>query len=400
MLRRGTIAVFAALAFAASTADAAQAPLPNLLARALAVPHVSSARSGALAVDLTTGTPIFSQNEQLPLAPASNEKLALTYAVLVELGPAFRIETDVLGEGDQQGPVWRGDLVLKGYGDPTLTRRGLARLAAAVRRLGITRVTGSVLGDESYFDTLRVAPGWKASFYMDESPPLSALSVDRGHYHGVVSRYPASAAAALFVEALHRAGVHVAGGARDASADPSSLPLASIFSPPLAQIVRFMDRDSDNFTAELLLKQLGALTVDRGTTAAGAAEVTRVLATADVPLAGVRIVDGSGLSLLDRLTASALVGILKASWGDPDVQPTLIASLPVAGVSGTLEDRMRHSPAAGVVAAKTGTTNVASALAGYVRGRYAFAVIQNGHPVPFWWARMAQDRFATLLATQ
>ena len=280
MLRRGTIAVFAALAFAASTADAAQAPLPNLLARALAVPHVSSARSGALAVDLTTGTPIFSQNEQLPLAPASNEKLALTYAVLVELGPAFRIETDVLGEGDQQGPVWRGDLVLKGYGDPTLTRRGLARLAAAVRRLGITRVTGSVLGDESYFDTLRVAPGWKASFYMDESPPLSALSVDRGHYHGVVSRYPASAAAALFVEALHRAGVHV------------------------------------------------------------------------------------------------------------------------AGVSGTLEDRMRHSPAAGVVAAKTGTTNVASALAGYVRGRYAFAVIQNGHPVPFWWARMAQDRFATLLATQ
>ena len=136
------------------------------------------------------------------------------------------------------------------------------------------------------------------------------------------------------------------------------------------------------------------------TTAAGAAEVRRVLARARIPLVGVRIVDGSGLSRLDRLTATALVGILKASWDDPDVQPTLMASLPVAGVSGTLEDRMRHSVAAGVVLAKTGTTDLASALSGYVRGRYAFAVLENGHPVPFWSARRAQDRFATLLARQ
>ena len=86
----------------------------------------------------------------------------------------------------------------------------------------------------------------------------------------------------------------------------SSLP--DVLSPPLAQIVRFMDRESDNFTAELLLKQIGAANGATGTTATGAALVRTTLAEAGIPLAGVRIVDGSGLSSLDRLTARAIVG--------------------------------------------------------------------------------------------
>jgi D-alanyl-D-alanine carboxypeptidase/D-alanyl-D-alanine-endopeptidase (penicillin-binding protein 4) len=120
VFRRGA-ALVGALALAASGAQAAQAPLRVVLARALAVPHISAARSAALAVDLETGNPVFSTNELLPLAPASNEKLAITYAVLVELGPDFQIETAALGEGKQRGAVWIGDVVLKGYGDPTLT---------------------------------------------------------------------------------------------------------------------------------------------------------------------------------------------------------------------------------------------------------------------------------------
>jgi D-alanyl-D-alanine carboxypeptidase/D-alanyl-D-alanine-endopeptidase (penicillin-binding protein 4) len=401
VLRRGAIVTAAlALVGAASSADAAQAPLQLQLARALVVPHVSPDRSAALAIDLATGDPVFALNEALPLAPASNEKLAVTYAVLVELGPAFRIETAVLGDGEQHGAAWNGDLVLKGYGDPTLSSGGLARLAAQLRKTGIRHVTGSIVGDESFFDTHRVAPGWKFRFYMDESPPLSALSVDRGKYHGRLDAHPAYAAAARFIELLRRVGITVGSGVDVHPAPATALPLARIDSPRLATIVRFMDRDSDNFTAELLLKQLGALSVDRGTTANGAAEVTHVLASAGVPMEGVRIIDGSGLSQLDRLTASALVGILRASWLSPDVRPTLVASLPVAGVNGTLEDRMRRGPARGVVRAKTGTTNQASALSGYVRGRYAFAVVQNGHPLPYWWARVAQDRFVTALATR
>jgi D-alanyl-D-alanine carboxypeptidase/D-alanyl-D-alanine-endopeptidase (penicillin-binding protein 4) len=400
VIRRWVILLAAVLACAASSAEAAQAPLQLVLARALVVPHISAARSAALAVDLATGGAIFSTNEQLPLAPASNEKLAITYAALVELGPAFRLETAALGEGRQRGPIWEGDVVLKGYGDPTLTSGGLQRLAVQLRSAGIRSVTGRVVGDETFFDAHRVAPGWKYRFYMNESPPLSALSVDRGRYHGRMDRSPAYAAATRFAEVLRGAGIRVGHGIDVRAASATALPLARITSAPLATIVRFMDRDSDNFTAELLLKQLGALASDNGSTAAGAAEVTHVLAAAGVPMAGVRIVDGSGLSQLDRLTANALVEILRISWQSQDVRPTLMAALPVAGKNGTLEDRLRRGPAYGVVRAKTGTTNQASALAGYVGGRYVFAVLQNGHPLPYWWARIAQDRFVTALASR
>jgi D-alanyl-D-alanine carboxypeptidase/D-alanyl-D-alanine-endopeptidase (penicillin-binding protein 4) len=119
-----------------------------------------------------------------------------------------------------------------------------------------------------------------------------------------------------------------------------------------------------------------------------------------VPLSGVRLVDGSGLSSLDRLTALGLSALLRAAWNDLDVRPYLLAALPVAGVSGTLSDRMRKPPARGNVQAKTGTTSLASALSGYVKHRYVFSVLQNGSPVSSYWARRAQDRFATTLAAQ
>ena len=117
-------------------------------------------------------------------------------------------------------------------------------------------------------------------------------------------------------------------------------------------------------------------------------------------MTGVRIVDGSGLSRLDRLTANALAALLKVTWSDPSIRPVLLAALPVAGINGTLEDRLRKPPARGRVLAKTGTTDVASALSGYVSNRFAFTVLQNGHPLSYWWARRAQDRFAQVLAAQ
>jgi PBP4 family serine-type D-alanyl-D-alanine carboxypeptidase len=161
-----------------------------------------------------------------------------------------------------------------------------------------------------------------------------------------------------------------------------------------------MDRESDNFTAELLLKQLGAASGVVGTSYSGASQARQILATSGVPLGGVRIVDGSGLSPYDRLTARAIVGILRAAWSDTSIRTPFLAALAVSGRSGTLKDRLRRPPAAGVVQAKTGTTAIASALSGFVRRRYVFSVLQNGHPVSYWWARRAQDRFVTVLAGQ
>jgi len=402
--RRHLAVLLTLLTLAAPAATSAgrsqETPLQQQLARALRVPHVAPARSAAIALDLATGTVLYSQNSSRSLAPASNEKLPLTYAALAQLGSAFRIETDVLGQGDLDGTSWLGTLVLRGTGDPTLSSGDLRVLARKVRSAGIRRVTGGIIGDESWFDARRTVSGWKPSFFIDESPPLSALVVDRARVGRYVTRTPALAAATEFRAALRAAGVAVDGPVRVGRADEYSVPLGEVFSPPLATIIRFMDRESDNFTAELLLKQLGAVELERGTSAAGASVVMRTLAEAGVPTAGVRIVDGSGLSRLDRLTADSLGGLLKVAWADPIVRPVLLAALPVAGVNGTLEGRLRKPPARGRVLAKTGTTRDASALSGYVRNRFAFAVLQNGYPLSYWWARVAQDRFAQVLAAQ
>jgi serine-type D-Ala-D-Ala carboxypeptidase/endopeptidase (penicillin-binding protein 4) len=404
-MRRALAAVLAcgaALAFAAAgaTGSASTKPLSERLARALAVPHVPAAHSGAVALDLSTGAVVFARNPGLSLVPASNEKLPVTYTALETLGPDYRIATDVLGEGAQVGTTWRGSLVLQGHGDPSLDDADLTRLARQVRAAGIRKVAGAVLGDESYFDSRRTAPGWKPSFSLTQSEPLSALTVDRTWFHTHHSSAPAAAAAALFKDALRKQGVSVAGRAVRGLASADAQGLAEVLSPPLAQIVRFMDRESDNFTAELLLKQIAAANGDVGTTAGGAAQVHATLAEAGIPLTGVRIVDGSGLSSLDRLTARAIVGILRAAWEDPSIKQSFVSALAVAGRAGTLKDRLRRPPALGVVLAKTGTTSLASALSGFVRDRYVFSVLQNGRPVSYTWARRAQDRFANVLASQ
>jgi D-alanyl-D-alanine carboxypeptidase/D-alanyl-D-alanine-endopeptidase (penicillin-binding protein 4) len=400
--RRLLAASFALVALAAPAATPARptqdSQLQRRLAHALRVPHVAPARSAAVAFDLAAGTVLFEQNGERSLAPASNEKLPLTYAAFVRLGTGYRIDTDVLGEGQQDGTQWTGALVLKGNGDPTLSRADLRALATQVKSLGILSVTGGVIGDESSYDARRVVAGWKPGFFIDESPPLSALVVDRARVGRMVTRTPALAAATAFRDALRQAGIAVDGPIRTAPADEWSELLASVSSPTLAAMVRFMDRESDNFTAEMLLKQLGLAELGRGTSAAGASAVTTTLVEAGVPMTGVRIVDGSGLSLLDRLTANALGSLLEIAWADPAVRPALLAALPVAGVNGTLQHRLRKPPARGRVLAKTGTTDNASSLSGYVGDRYAFAVVQNGHPLSYWWARRAQDRFAQVLA--
>jgi D-alanyl-D-alanine carboxypeptidase/D-alanyl-D-alanine-endopeptidase (penicillin-binding protein 4) len=402
-VRRGLLIVGLALVLAcvapvfAGAGTTSLLPLPTRLANALAVPGNSSDDSAAVAVDLVTGRTLFARHADLPLAPASNEKLTVSYTALRELGPTYRFRTEVFGRGYQDGAVWYGDVFLKGFGDPTLTSLQLERLATQISLLGITRITGRVFGDESWFDSSRTAPGWKPSYLINECRPLSALVVDRGFYDRHVALQPALAAAGAFRLLLREHGVQ-SGAAALGRAPDGALALAQVESDPLPAVLAEMDRDSDNFAAEMLLKTLGAEVGTGGTTAAGAAIVIRDLASAGVPLLGIRIVDGSGLSVDDRLTARALAALLVAVWNDVDLRDPFWASLPVAGINGTLEDRLRMPPARGAVRAKTGTTDRASALSGYVRDRYGFAVLQNGSPVSTWSARKAQDRFATALA--
>jgi serine-type D-Ala-D-Ala carboxypeptidase/endopeptidase (penicillin-binding protein 4) len=255
-----------------------------------------------------------------------------------------------------------------------------------------------VIWDETYYDTRRICPGWKPSWYKIESPPLSALVVARGKVRGRTVDNPARAAGIAFRDALRAVGVRVLGGVRGGRTPAHATRLGSVRSPALARLVRLLNKRSDNFYAEMLLKHLGAKFRRAGTTSRGSRVVRGVLRRRGVPLSGVRIVDGSGLSVRDRLTARAIAAILISAWSDPALRRTWIRSLPVAGVDGTLEDRMRREPAYRTVRAKTGTTGTASSLSGYAGTRYVFSILQNGRPIPWWHARRAQDRFAQILA--
>jgi D-alanyl-D-alanine carboxypeptidase/D-alanyl-D-alanine-endopeptidase (penicillin-binding protein 4) len=359
---------------------------------------VSSSQTGGIVYDRSKDTYVYRHNQGLGLKPASNEKLPVAVTSLSILGPGYTIPTELRGDGHKSGSVWNGRLILKGYGDPALSNSELGRLARAIERAGITRVTGAIVGDETFFDKVRMAPGWKASYYKDECPPLSALIVNRGHFKGYITSRPALAAAKMLRAKLVDRGIRVEGKAKLGRADQSSTVIATERSPALRWLVRTMDRQSDNFYAETLVKLIGALEADKGSTAAGARVIKKELRSREIPLHGVVIADGSGLSAYDRLTAKAIAKLLRSALADSKISRAFVDSLPTAGVNGTLVDRMTSGPAYRNVYAKTGTTDSASALSGYVRSRYVFSILMNGSSIPWWYARQAQDRFAQVLA--
>jgi serine-type D-Ala-D-Ala carboxypeptidase/endopeptidase (penicillin-binding protein 4) len=401
---RSRVVALAVVAVALAVAAPAGASLKRNLDRALRTPGVSSNWTGAIAFDLNKSSVVYRHNGSLSLRPASNEKLTVAMTVLERLGPGFRIPTEVLGQGAYLPKgVWQGRLFLKGYGNPALKYANIRHLAERIRAQGILKVTGAIVGDESYFDKVRVGPGWKASFYKEESPPLSALVVDRARLDGYISSNPARAAAVLFKRALKAAGVAVPGRVVRDRAGPEAVLLAGHRSRPARVLVRHMDLVSDNFYAEMLLKELGARFKGTGSTAAGAGIVRATLRSQGVTLRGVRIADGSGLSAYDRLTPRALMELLIWAVSDDELRNPFVGSLPIAGVRGTLEDRMNGGPAYRHVYAKTGTTDRASALSGYATNsslspRYVFSILMNGNPIPWWYARDAQDSFAQVLA--
>jgi D-alanyl-D-alanine carboxypeptidase/D-alanyl-D-alanine-endopeptidase (penicillin-binding protein 4) len=389
------LAVISLCAFSTAGTAAPQS-FDLALDRALRAPGIARSQSAAVVLDARSGATLYARNSTASLLPASVEKLAVSYSVLRVLGPTYRFRTELVGVGSRSGRVWHGSLGLVGYGDPTLTRADIDRLAKRFADTGIRRVQGRVFGDDTYFDARRDALGWKPSYLGIESRPLSALSVAGVPLTGVNGS--AIAAARTLIGSLRARGIAVTGRAGTGRAPEDALPIAFDLSQRLANVLPRMNADSDNFVAEMVLKGLGATAAAPGSTAAGARVVRSTLRAAGVRLAGVRIADGSGLSRYDRVTADALVDILRAGARDPRTGALFVSSLAVAGSSGTLDRRLATRPTRGRVRAKTGTTNRASALAGFVGRRYVFAIVQNGYPVPYGTARAAQDRFVTLLA--
>jgi D-alanyl-D-alanine carboxypeptidase/D-alanyl-D-alanine-endopeptidase (penicillin-binding protein 4) len=352
--------------------------------------------AGAYVRDLDTGTALYARKENVARPPASVEKLYTTSTALLRFGPEARLHTSVLATGalDAQG-VWRGDLYLRGGGDPTLGQAQILALAAALStQFGIVRVDGSVLGDESVFDPLRGSA--RTGFAPDREigGVLSGVAVARGFARDGA---PAKDAARRLAKALRADGVPVVGPSGAATAPPEARELTGVDSPPMADIVRLTNVPSDNFDAEMILKDIGAHFGGAGTTTAGVAVVRAQLAAFGIHP---RVVDGSGLSRADRTTPRQVVRLIELMDGQA-VGPTFESSFPVAGRTGTLRRRMRATIAQDRCHAKTGTLRAVSALAGYCDTtgghRVAFAILMNTAQITR--AHGIQDRMARAIAT-
>jgi len=374
-------------------ADARQPPLGGVhqlgveLQREL---RLAGPDSGAYVYDLTTGTPVFSLRARVKRPPASVEKLFTTIASLSELGPKARFHTTVLGRG-RLGPggVWRGNLYLRGGGDPTFGSTGFNdiyedRYGPTVSQLvdqlvgdGIRRVTGRVIGDASLFDAKRGVPSSGfAPDLGDLGGELGALTYD----HGLSGKLtPGAFAARALALALRAASVRAYAATRTRGTPPGARVLARVSSPPLSVILRLMNVPSDDFYAETLAKQLGARFGGAGTTAAGAHVIAGVLNT-DYDLYP-KVVDGSGLSRKDRASPLEVVTLLREVWRSPRGE-VLWHSLPTVGINGTVQTIATGTPAQGHCVAKTGTLDNVTNLAGYchVPGRQvvAFALFVDG----------------------
>jgi serine-type D-Ala-D-Ala carboxypeptidase/endopeptidase (penicillin-binding protein 4) len=409
-MRRICLLCFALLAVVAPAAAAQdRARMVNQLTGQM---RYAGAYSGAYVVNVSHDKPqvVFRWREHTSRILASNTKLFTTTAALARFGREGTLGTEVLGTGelDVEG-VYHGSLYLRGGGDPTFGSRRFTRrsygggatvqnLAALLDEAGIQGVTGRVYGDESVFDSLRGGPdsGYATSIWVG---PLSGLSYNRGLFteggRGFQANPPAFAAARMD-GALEARGISVRLKPRAGVTPPEASVLASVDSPPMERLLRLTNKPSDNFFAEMLLKDLAHLAGGVGTTARGA----RVAASFARQFgARPRLVDGSGLARSNRASPYSVVRLLAAMYRRDDFDP-FVGSLPIAGRDGTLFDRMRRGPARNRCRGKTGTLSNVSALSGYCEAEtgdnYAYSILMNGvYPTS---ARRLQDRMLQAIA--
>jgi serine-type D-Ala-D-Ala carboxypeptidase/endopeptidase (penicillin-binding protein 4) len=416
----------------------------------------SHAHVGAEVVSLRTGETIYRRNAMRVFLPASNQKLLTGAAALETLGPDFRYATTVSASGQIRDGVLRGDLIVRGSGDPTFSARfaddaraPFMAFADSLRARGITRVQGGIVGVDSAFPGPTLGSGWAwddldygyaaeyGALQFNEgvvtlqvvpsatvgSPPVvvldpptqavriynlattaaagtpAELSIVRDPagpgvtVEGVIPADTPLVARSLAVrdptlyfvsvlrEALREAGVMVEGQALPADEwpeDRAGVVEAQLFthrSPPLAEILAGMMKPSQNQLAETLLLTVGGELRGVATAAAGAAAIDSLLRAWDLPADELRMADGSGMSRYNLASPRLLVGLLAHMDGSASREVWRTA-LPIAGIDGTLERRMREPPLRENVLAKTGTLSGVRALSGYLTA-------SDGEPLAF-----------------
>jgi D-alanyl-D-alanine carboxypeptidase/D-alanyl-D-alanine-endopeptidase (penicillin-binding protein 4) len=398
----GVLAALVPVKTATATAPAtAPADLGRMLAPLLGDPGLGPVRTASV-IDVATGRLLYGKEAGAPMVPASTIKIATSAAALSALGPDHRIPTTVVASKDGK------ELTLVGGGDATLDRAGLATLASRTARA--LRDRGTTTIRLTYDASLYTGPAQHPIGPNRNIAPVSALMVGQARFDdrstGPADRSgdPAGDAARAFERLLSERGIDTSAAPAPGRPADGASTVATVLSRPVSALVERTLTTSDNDIAESLARQTALATGEEASFAGAERAVTKRLAALNLPLTGARFADGSGLSRHDRLSAHLLTALL-ARAADPD-RPELrpiLTGLPVAGFSGTLENRYAAtSPGTGLIRAKTGTLSGVNTLAGTVvapDGRLlAFAFLAANTPSPDA-AQPALDRLAAALAS-
>lgn len=343
----------------------------NLAAFEAAVgPLLQSVNDRSCAAVSLDGRLVGERNPTTVVIPASNQKVLVAAVALEVLGEDFTYTTRLVGPAPSGGVI-AGDVFLVGGGDPLLSgewyesanldRHGafnttpIDELARQLAAAGVTRIEGALRGDGSRYDDEMYAPGWGEGVAGIEAGPYDALLVNDARVRGEDQRAadPNLAGARELVRILSEHGITVIGGPGTGTAPEGAGELASVSSQPLPAVIAEMLTNSDNNTAELMVKEIGYADSGVGTRQAGLDAMARTIQGWGVDTTGLVLADGSGLSLDNRMSCATMLGVLQHVGYESAVGQ----GLAIAGETGTLSEIFADTPLAGRLRGKTGTLN-------------------------------------------
>ena len=322
---------------------------------------------GLQVYDLTADSVIYQYNERQQMRPASTMKMINAVTTLDKLGGNYQFRTRLYYTGKVDSCVLRGNLYCKGGMDPAFNIDDLNAFVESVKRLGVDTIRGNICADLSMKDGDRWGEGW---CWDDDNPSLSPLLV--GKKDRFMSR---------FLQELRNARIVFIGDTLR-STTPTGAREICTRAHTIDQILDRMMKNSDNLYAESMFYQLAASAGGKATAKTGRAMVNRLIQKMGMNPGNYYIADGSGLSLYNYVSAELEVAFLRYAYRNTNIYNHLLPSMPIAGVDGTLDNRMRTGFAHGNVKAKTGTVTGVSALAGYLTAanghRLCFSIINQG----------------------
>lgn len=374
-------------------------------------------QSGIMIYNPLTQDTVFALNEYEAMTPASLTKLFTTSTSLNVMGSEHKLSTKLITDdlNIKDGTI-DGNLYIKGFGNSTFTDYDLSELVDRMIQMGISKITGDIIGDDSYFDDVYTREDWIEDEGANiQLPPVSALVLDRNkitvrkkirrryrYFTEMVKNPPYFIADRLF-EKLKFNGVEVNGVVKSGVTPVKSYQLAEK-SILLKDLISLINKHSDNFLAECLFKTLGAeVSGVMGNSFYSQQAIKKFLKDNGIYSQNSEIVDGSGISRSDQVTPLAINGVLEKMYFDLNHFDDFFNSLTIAGVDGTLGGRMMNTLAENNFRGKTGSLNGVSGLAGYLtlkNGEDLIITIIFEYSKGGWgFYRDVQDQIVTLLAS-